>query len=68
MMLLKKFWTVICPDCKKVRGIVYPQKTVSCFGCGKTHRVKNLRIWARYFTPEEMTKGLTYLKEEGYGR
>ena len=68
MKLLEKYWIVICPKCKKCRGVLYPQKSVSCHNCGKVWKVKDLRIWGRYFTPEEMKEGLTFLKKEGYGR
>jgi len=63
MQLLKKYWTVVCPKCRKSRGVVYPQKSVSCHKCGKVHKVKDLRIWGRYFTLEEMKEGLTLLNE-----
>ena len=58
----------ICPKCKRARGVVYPSTSVNCFSCGKTHKVKNLRIWGKYFTLDEMKEGLTYMKEKGYGR
>ena len=66
--ILKKYWAIICPKCKKARGVMYPQASVLCHSCGKTHKVKNLRIWAKYFTLDEMKEGLTYLREKGYGR
>ena len=64
--ILKKYWVVRCPKWTKARGVMYPQSSVLCFKCGKTHKVKNLRIWAKYFTLDEMKEGIAKIQEGNY--
>ncbi|UCD13733.1 MAG: hypothetical protein JSW60_09285 [Thermoplasmatales archaeon] len=40
-----KFGVVICPHCKKVKGVDLFRKTTKCPRCGKVLRLENLKIF-----------------------
>ena len=40
-----EFGVVVCPNCKKVKGVDLSCKTTKCPRCGKVLRLENLKIF-----------------------
>jgi len=39
-----KYGVIVCPKCKKAKGVLLAHKTTKCIRCGKTLTLEKIRI------------------------
>ena len=62
-----RFGVVVCPHCKKVKGVNLSCKTTKCSRCNKVHRLENLKIFYKTDSMEKLQQaiGLVNAKLDG---
>jgi len=58
---------IVCPVCKRVKGVDLSSKTTKCTHCGKTLQLKKLKIYYETDSQEKLRQaiGLVNAKLEG---
>lgn len=49
-----RFGAIVCPRCKKARGIILTSKTTTCPHCSKKYRTKDLRVHYKTDSAKEL--------------
>lgn len=49
-----KFGAIVCPGCKRARGILLTSKTTTCTHCGKKFKTKGLKIYYKTDSAKEL--------------
>ena len=62
-----KFGVIVCPNCKKVKGVDLSSKTTKCPRCGKVLKLENLKIFYKTYSRGELQQaiGLVNAKLDG---
>jgi hypothetical protein len=63
-----KLGVIICPNCKKVKGVDINYKTTKCFGCGKTLNLKKLKIFYKTDSTDGLKKAIGLLNADLDGK
>jgi hypothetical protein len=63
-----KFGVVLCPNCKKAKGIELSLKTTKCHRCGKVLRLENLKIFYKTDSQEELQQTIGLINADLDGR
>lgn len=63
-----KFGVVVCPNCKKVKGVELSCKTTKCPRCGKVLRLENLKIFYKTDSQEELQQAIGLMNADLDGR
>jgi len=60
---------IVCPVCKRVKGVDLSSKTTKCTHCGKTLQLKKLKIYYETDSQEKLRQaiGLVNAELEGNG-
>ena len=53
-----KFGVIVCPKCKKVKGIDLSNKTTKCYGCGKVLTIQKLNVLYTTTSQEELKRAI----------
>ncbi|MCK4332431.1 MAG: DUF1922 domain-containing protein [Thermoplasmatales archaeon] len=63
-----KFGVIVCPNCKKVKGVELSCKTTKCPRCGKVLRLENLKIFYKTDSQEELQQAIGLMNADLDGR
>lgn len=63
-----KFGVVVCPHCKKVKGVDLSCKTTKCPRCGKVLRLENLKIFYKTDSMEKLQQAIGLVNAELDGK
>ncbi len=63
-----KFGVIVCPNCKKVKGVELSRKTTKCPRCGKVLRLENLKIFYKTDSQEELQQAIGLMNADLDGR
>ena len=63
-----KFGVIVCPNCKKVKGVDLSCKTTKCPRCGKVLRLENLKIFYKTDSQEELQQAIGLMNADLDGR
>ena len=63
-----KFGVIVCPNCKKVKGVELSCKTTKCTRCGKVLRLENLKIFYKTDSQEELQQAIGLMNADLDGR
>jgi hypothetical protein len=63
-----RFGIVVCPKCKKAKGINLSCKTTRCIGCGKLLMLEKLRILHKTDSEQKLRQTLGLINAEMNGR
>ena len=63
-----KFGVIVCPSCKKVKGVDLSCKTTKCPRCGKVLRLENIKIFYKTDSQEELKQAIGLMNADLYGR
>jgi hypothetical protein len=63
-----KFGVVVCPKCKKSKGVILSYKTTKCIKCGKILMLDKIRTFYKTNSESEMRNYLGKLNAELNGK
>jgi len=63
-----KFGVIVCPNCKKVKGVELSCKTTKCPRCGKVLRLENLKIFYKTDSQEKLQQAIGLMNADLDGR
>jgi hypothetical protein len=63
-----KFGIIVCPRCKKAKGVDILSKTTKCIGCGKTLRLDTLKILYKTDSRQELQNALGLINADMDGK
>jgi len=63
-----KFGVIVCPNCKKVKGVELSCKTTKCTRCGKVLRLENLKIFYKTNSQEKLQQAIGLVNADLDGR
>ena len=63
-----KFGVIVCPNCKKVKGVELSCKTTKCPRCGKVLCLENLKIFYKTDSQEELQRAIGLMNADLDGR
>ena len=63
-----KFGVIVCPNCKKVKGVELSCKTTKCPRCGKVLWLENLKIFYKTDSQEELQQAIGLMNADLDGR
>jgi ribosomal protein L37AE/L43A len=61
---MNRYGVVVCPNCRKAKGIELSQKTTRCHKCGKLWKVRNLRILYETNSAVELQKAVAIANDK----
>ena len=53
-----KFGIIICPHCKKVKGVDLTYKTSKCLHCGKILKIEHLKVFFKTDSQEKLRQAI----------
>jgi hypothetical protein len=59
-----KFGIIVCPKCKKAKGVDLCNKTSKCFRCNKVIELKKIRILYRTNSQQKLRHSLGLINSE----
>jgi len=68
MINIMKFGVIVCPKCKKVKGVDLSKKTTKCHGCGKILTIDKLKIFYKTTSQEKLQKAIGLMNAKFDGR
>ncbi|UCF11875.1 MAG: hypothetical protein JSW06_07450 [Thermoplasmatales archaeon] len=63
-----KFGVIVCPNCKKVKGVDLSCKTTKCSRCGKALLLENLKIFYKTDSVGKLQQAIGLVNAELDGR
>jgi hypothetical protein len=63
-----KFGVIVCPSCKKAKGVNLLNKTTKCVGCGKSLKIHGLKIFYKTDSTKELQQAIGLVNAELNGR
>ena len=63
-----KFGIIVCPNCKKVKGVDLSCETTKCPQCSKVLRLKNLKIFYKTNSMEKLQQAIGLVNAELDGK
>lgn len=63
-----RFGVVVCPNCKKVKGVDLSCKTTKCPRCGKVLMLENLKIFYKTNSREKLQQAIGLVNAELDGK
>ena len=63
-----KFGVVVCPHCKKVKGVDLSRKTTKCPRCSKVLRLETLKIFYKTDSLEKLQQAIGLVNAELDGK
>ena len=63
-----RFGVIVCPRCKKVKGVELSSKTTRCPGCGKVLTLKKLKIFYETDSQEKLRQVIGLVNAEFAGK
>ena len=63
-----RFGVIVCPKCKKVKGVDLSCKTTKCHRCGKILKIDKLKICYKTDSQEELRKAIGIMNVKLDGR
>jgi len=63
-----KFGVIVCPNCKKVKGVDLSSRTTKCPRCGKVLRLEHLKIFYKTTSNEKLQQAIGLVNAELGGR
>ncbi len=68
MINIMKFGVIVCPKCKKVKGVDLSSKTTKCHGCGKFLTIDKLKIFYKTESQEKLQQAIGLLNAKFDGK
>ena len=62
------FGVIVCPACKKVKGVNVSCKTTKCHGCGKVLQLDHLKIFYQTDSQEKLRQAIGLMNAELEGK
>jgi hypothetical protein len=59
-----RFGVIICPWCKQVKGLELSSQTTRCIRCGKTLKMKKIKIFCETDSQEQLRQAIGLLNAE----
>lgn len=56
-----RYGIIVCPACKQVKGLDLSSKTTKCIRCGKTLLLKQLKIFYKTDSQEQLRQAIGQL-------
>jgi len=53
-----KFGIIVCPNCKKAKGVDLSSKTTKCPRCGKVFKLETLKIYYKTDSREKLQQAI----------
>ena len=53
-----RFGVIVCPRCKKVKGVDLSKKTTKCIRCNKILKLENSKIFYKTNSQEELQRNI----------
>ncbi len=63
-----RYGVIVCPNCKKAKGVLLSNKTSRCARCGKILKINKLKIFHETNSTEEMQNAIGLLNAKLDGR
>jgi hypothetical protein len=57
-MLLMRFGVIVCPRCKRAKGVDLSSKTTKCIRCGKSLQLSKLKILYETESQEKLRQAI----------
>ena len=62
------YGVIVCPKCKKVKGVDLSKKTTKCHGCGKILTIDKLKIFYKTTSQEKLQRAIGLMNAKFDGR
>jgi hypothetical protein len=63
-----RYGVIVCPKCKRAKGVDLSNKTTRCLACGKVLTLKNLNIKYKTNSEEELRRAIGLVNAEIDGK
>ena len=63
-----KFGVIVCPKCKKVKGVNLSYKTTKCLRCGKVLTIDKLKIFYKTDSQKKLQQAIGLMNAKFDGR
>ena len=63
-----RFGVIVCPGCKKAKGVNLSSKTTKCIRCGKTLNLEKLKILYETTSRQKLQNALGIINADMDGR
>ena len=63
-----KFGVIVCPQCKKAKGVILTSKTSRCTRCGKILKLEKIRIIYKTDSEHRLRHSLGLINAEMNGK
>jgi len=63
-----RFGVIVCPECRKARGIDLSVKTVRCIYCGKRLQINHIKIFYKTNSIDELRRVIGLINADADGR
>jgi len=63
-----KFGVIVCPKCKKVKGVDLTCKTTKCLQCGKVLTIDKLKIFYKTDSQKKLQQAIGLMNAKFDGR
>jgi len=58
-----RFGAIVCPRCKRAKGILLTSKTTACPHCGKKFKIRGLKVYYKTDSTKELAAAVGKLNE-----
>lgn len=63
-----RFGVVVCPNCKKVKGVELSRKTTKCPRCGRVLQLKHLKIFYKTNSQQKLVQAIGLISADLEGK
>lgn len=63
-----KFGVIVCPKCKRAKGVDLSYKTTRCIRCGKVLKLENLKIFYETNSQGELQNAIGHMNAKLDGK